>query len=103
MNPIVFKGRRRVLDGAGDVIVLEAGHLASGDRLYSRRHPDVVLADLKIRGPQLGALSLLRRISSHDGRTRILVFSTRDDPGFDFPTRCWRFHLPPSRTRRSRS
>jgi two-component system, NarL family, invasion response regulator UvrY len=79
-HPIVLKGCRRLLEDAGIETVLEARKLVSGYRLYHRHHPDVVVLDLKLRGQELGGLSLIRRISSHGPRTRILVFSMHDDP-----------------------
>jgi two-component system, NarL family, invasion response regulator UvrY len=79
-QPIVLEGCRRVLEDAGIRTVIQAGNLVSGYRLYYRRRPDVVVIDLNIRGPKLRGLSLIRRISSHGRRTRILIFSMNDDP-----------------------
>jgi two-component system, NarL family, invasion response regulator UvrY len=78
-HPIVLKGCRRVLEDAGVQIVLEARDLVSGYRLYWRRHPDVVVMDLKMGGQNLGGLSLIRRIRLRDSRTQILVFSMHDN------------------------
>jgi two-component system, NarL family, invasion response regulator UvrY len=79
-HPIVLKGCRRVLEDAGVQIVLEARDLVSGYRLYCRRHPDVVVIDLRMGAQNLGGLSLLRRMSARDSRTQILVFSMHDNP-----------------------
>jgi two-component system, NarL family, invasion response regulator UvrY len=76
-HPIVLKGCR-VLEDAGVQIVLEARDLVSGFRLYCRRHPDVVVMDLKMGAQNLGGLSLIRRIRLRDSRTQILVFSMHD-------------------------
>jgi two-component system, NarL family, invasion response regulator UvrY len=76
-DPIVLKGCR-VLEDAGVQIVLEARDLVSGFRLYCRRHPDVVVMDLKMGAQNLGGLSLIRRIRLRDSRTQILVFSMHD-------------------------
>jgi DNA-binding NarL/FixJ family response regulator len=78
--PIVLKGCRRILEDAGFQIVLEARDLVSGYRLYCRRHPDMVVIDLKLGTQNLGGLSLLRRMHLRDSRTQILVFSMHDTP-----------------------
>ena len=79
-HPIVLQGCRRMLEDAGVEMVFEARDVASGYRLYRRRHPDVVIADLAMQGSGLGGLPLVRRIRSHDPRARILVFSMHRDP-----------------------
>ena len=60
--------------------MLEARGVVSGYRLYCRRHPDVVVIDLKMGARNLGGLSLIRRIRLRDPRTQILVFSAHDNP-----------------------
>jgi two-component system, NarL family, invasion response regulator UvrY len=60
--------------------VLEARDPASGYRLYRCHHPDVVIVDLVMQGSRLGGLDVIRRMHSHDPRTRILVFSMHSDP-----------------------
>jgi two-component system, NarL family, invasion response regulator UvrY len=79
-HPIVLKGCRRVLEDAGVQIVLEARDLVSGYRLCCRRHPEMVVIDLKLGTQNLGGLSLLRRMSLRDSQTQILVFSMHDNP-----------------------
>jgi two-component system, NarL family, invasion response regulator UvrY len=79
-HPIVLKGCRRVLGDAGVQTVLEARDLVSGYRLYYRRHPDVVVIDLKMGAQDVGGLSLIRRMRLRDSRTQILVFSMHDNP-----------------------
>jgi two-component system, NarL family, invasion response regulator UvrY len=79
-HPIVLKGCRRVLEDAGVQIVLEARDLVSGYRLYCRRHPDVVVVDLRMGTEDVGGLSLIRRMRSRDSRPQILVFSMHDNP-----------------------
>ena len=79
-HPIVLKGCRRILEEAGIETVLEARDLVSGYRLYCRRHPDVVVIDLRMGTQDLGGLSLIRRMRSRDSRTPILVFSMQDNP-----------------------
>lgn len=78
-HPIVLQGCRRMLQDAG-AEVTEARDVISGYRLYRRNHPDVVIVDLGMQDKGLGGLELIRRISSHDSRARILVFSMHSDP-----------------------
>jgi two-component system, NarL family, invasion response regulator UvrY len=79
-HPIVLQGCRRMLEDAGIKTVLEARDAASGYRLYRRHHPDVVIVDLAMQGGGLGGLEVIRRMRSHDPRSRILVFSMHSDP-----------------------
>jgi len=79
-HPIVLQGCRRMLQDAGISAVLEARDIASGYKLYRRHRPDVVIVDLAMQGSGLAGLPLIRRISSHDPRARILVFSMHSDP-----------------------
>ena len=79
-HPVVLRGCRRMLEDAGVAGVLEARDVKSGYRLYRRHQPDVVIVDLAMQGSGLGGLPLIRRIRSHDPRTRILVFSMHSDP-----------------------
>ena len=79
-HPIVLQGCRRMLEDAGVETVLEARDAKSGYRLYHRHHPDVVIVDLAMQGSGLGGLDVIRRMRSHDPRTRILVFSMHSDP-----------------------
>jgi DNA-binding NarL/FixJ family response regulator len=79
-HPIVLQGCRRILEDAGVETVLDARNVVSGYRSYLRHRPDVVIIDLAMQGSGLGGLPLIRRIRSHDLRTRILVFSMHSDP-----------------------
>jgi DNA-binding NarL/FixJ family response regulator len=79
-HPIVLQGCRRMLEDAGVKTVLEARNATSGYRLYRRHHPDVVIVDLAMQGGGLGGLEVIRRMRSHDPRSRILVFSMHSDP-----------------------
>jgi len=79
-HPIVLQGCRRMLEDAGVAVVIEARDAVSGYRVYHRHRPDVVIVDLAMQGSGLGGLPLIRRISAHDKRARILVFSMHSDP-----------------------
>jgi two-component system, NarL family, invasion response regulator UvrY len=79
-HPIVLQGCRRMLQDAGVAEVIEARDVVSGYRLYRRSHPDVVIVDLGMHDKGLDGLALIRRISAHNPRARILVFSMHSDP-----------------------
>jgi DNA-binding NarL/FixJ family response regulator len=79
-HPIVLQGCRRMLEDAGVKTVHEARDAASGYRLYRRHRPDVVIVDLAMQGGGLRGLDVIRRMRSHDQRSRILVFSMHSDP-----------------------
>jgi DNA-binding NarL/FixJ family response regulator len=79
-HPIVLQGCRRMLEDAGVKTVLEARDAASGYRLYRRHRPDVVIVDLAMQGGGLRGLDVIRRMRSHNQRSRILVFSMHSDP-----------------------
>ena len=79
-HPIVLQGCRRMLQDAGVAEVLEARDVISGYRLYRRNRPDVMIVDLGMQDKGLGGLSLIRRVSAHNPRARILVFSMHSDP-----------------------
>jgi len=79
-HPIVLQGCRRMLEDAGVKTVLEARDGTSGYRLYRRHRPDVVIVDLAMQGGGLRGLDVIRRMRSHDQRSRILVFSMHSDP-----------------------
>ena len=57
----------------------EARDLVPGYRLCCRRHPELVVIDLKMGVQDLGGLSLLRRMRLRDSRTQIMVFSMHDN------------------------
>lgn len=79
-HPIVLQGCRRMLQDAGMCDVVEAHDADAGYRLYRSHHPEVVVVDLGMQDKGLGGLELIRRISAHDHRVRILVFSMHSDP-----------------------
>lgn len=79
-HPIVLTGCRRLLNEAGVEEVMEARTLVAGYRLYRRRRPEVVIADLAMQAGGLSGLELVRRLRRNDPRLPILVFSMHRDP-----------------------
>jgi two-component system invasion response regulator UvrY len=83
-HPILLQGARRVLEDALIGPVFEAGHIVAGYRTYRRNDPEVVVVDLAMHGQELGGMTLIRRIRSHDPRARIVVFSMHRNPAIVF-------------------
>ena len=79
-HPIVLQGCRRMLEDAGVTDVITAADAESGYRLFSGKHPQVVIIDLGLHDGRLGGLELIRRIRADDMNVRILVFSMHSDP-----------------------
>jgi DNA-binding NarL/FixJ family response regulator len=79
-HPIVLQAWRRMLQDAGVSDICDARDVTSGYRLFRRRQPELVIVDLSMQGRGLGGLPLIKRIRTHDPRTRILVFSMHSDP-----------------------
>jgi two-component system, NarL family, invasion response regulator UvrY len=79
-HPIVLQGCRRMLEGAGVEVILEARDAVTGYKLCRRHRPDVAIIDLAMQDSGLGGLPLIRRIRTHDPSVRILVFSMHCDP-----------------------
>src|SRR5262245_47489411 len=79
-HPIVIQGLRCWLTDAHVNAVLEAPDVTSGDRLFRRHHPDVVIIDLPLRGRLPPGLDVIPRMPAHDPRSCILVFSMHRDP-----------------------
>jgi DNA-binding NarL/FixJ family response regulator len=79
-HPIVLQAWRRMLQDAGIETIFDARDVASGYRIFRRRHPELVIVDLSMQGRGLGGLPLIKRMRAYDPRTRILVFSMHSDP-----------------------
>ncbi len=70
-------GFRMLLESQHDMTVAgEAGNGTEEVRLAAGLHPDVVLMD--VRMPGLDGIEATRRITSADGRTRVLILTTFD-------------------------
>src|SRR6185437_6553839 len=79
-HPIVLQGCRQLLEDAGVEQIVQAQSLADGFRLYRTQKPDVVIVDLAMRTGALGGLPIIRKLSLHDAKTPILVFTMHSDP-----------------------
>ncbi|WP_316160458.1 response regulator transcription factor [Bradyrhizobium sp. SZCCHNRI20481] len=79
-HPVVITACRWLLNEAGIRALSEAHDADSGYDAYVRDRPDVTIVDLRLHGQELGGISLIERMRSHDPRARILVFSMHADP-----------------------
>ncbi|WP_315773423.1 MULTISPECIES: response regulator transcription factor [unclassified Bradyrhizobium] len=79
-HPVVITACRWLLNEAGIRSLSEAHDADSGYDAYVRDRPDVAIVDLRLHGQELGGISLIERMRSHDPRARILVFSMHADP-----------------------
>ena len=76
-QPLLRKGFRMVLEEeAGIVVVGEASEGAAGLDLVRRRHPDVVVMD--VRMPGMDGIEATRAIIRAEPRSRILILTTFD-------------------------
>jgi len=76
-HPVVRTGYRRLLEQAGDMLVLaEAGDTDAAYAAWLEHRPDVLLTDLSMPGG--GGLELIRRVQQRDAHARVLVFSMHD-------------------------
>lgn len=76
-HPVVRTGYQRLLEQAGDIVVVAQAERA--DQAYAEfvaRQPDVTVTDLSMPGS--GGLELIRRILARDANARVLVFSMHD-------------------------
>ena len=76
-HPVVRTGYQRLLEQAGDIVVVAQAERA--DQAYAEyvaHQPDVTVTDLSMPGS--GGLELIRRILARDSTARLLVFSMHD-------------------------
>ncbi len=75
-HPVVRTGYRRLLEQAGDILVVqEAGDADAAFAGLCELAPDLLVTDLAMPG---GGLELIRRAHAHDAALRILVFSMHE-------------------------
>lgn len=76
-HPVVRTGYRRLLEQAGDLIVVaEAGDAEAAYAAFVAEQPDVCVTDLSM--PGAGGLDLLRKILARDLDARVVVCSMHD-------------------------
>lgn len=72
-HPIVRAGLRRLMQGLGEIEVVEAENGRDAFQLFLAERPDVSLIDVNL--PGMGGFQLLRRLLAEDPRVRVLMFS----------------------------
>jgi len=72
-HPIVRAGLRRLMQGLGEIEVVEADCGRDAFQLFLTERPDVVLIDVNM--PGMGGFQLLRRLLAEDGHAKVLMFS----------------------------
>jgi two-component system invasion response regulator UvrY len=76
-HPVVRDGIRHFLESAPDIrVVGEAGSGEEGVALFREHAPDVIILDLGMEG--IGGLEAIRRVTAHNLKSRVLVFSMHD-------------------------
>ena len=75
---VVREGLQRLFAAHFDAEVIGVCDIHQGLESYAREKPDVVVLDLNLEGA--GGLELLRRLLSHDGAARVVVFSMHHEP-----------------------
>ncbi|HET6756019.1 MAG TPA: response regulator transcription factor [Burkholderiales bacterium] len=77
-HAVVRMGFRLLLQNTSDIeVIAEAESGEEACKLYSEKHPDVVVMDLSM--PGIGGLEALNRIRARNPEARILVLSAHDD------------------------
>ena len=76
-HPVVRTGYQRLLEQAGDIVVVaQAERVDQAYAEYVAHQPDVTVTDLSMPGS--GGLELIRRILAREATARVLVFSMHD-------------------------
>ncbi|MEQ1804393.1 MAG: response regulator transcription factor [Burkholderiaceae bacterium] len=76
-HPVVRAGYQRLLEQAGDIVVVaQADRSDAACAAFAQHQPDVTVTDLAMPGS--GGLELIRRLLMRDSSARILVFSMHD-------------------------
>jgi two-component system invasion response regulator UvrY len=76
-HAVVRLGFRLLLEGAGALVVGEAGDGENAIRLYAETAPDVVVMDVSM--PGIGGLAALERLLVWEPKARVLMLSAHHD------------------------
>jgi DNA-binding NarL/FixJ family response regulator len=72
-HPIVRSGLRRLMQGLGEIEVVEADNGRDAFQLFLAERPDVALIDVNL--PGMGGFQLLRRLLAETPHLKVLMFS----------------------------
>jgi two-component system, NarL family, invasion response regulator UvrY len=79
-HPIVVSGFKALLEGEGNIEVLEAASARDAEQVLSSNSADIAVVDINL--PGTSGFELARRLIARDPTTKILMFSMNDDPVF---------------------
>jgi DNA-binding NarL/FixJ family response regulator len=78
-HPVIARACGHVFESIGIENVIAAGDVESGFKAFIDHRPDVCVIDLTFHRAQLDGIALTRRILSHEGTAKIMIFTMRSD------------------------
>ena len=78
-HPVIARACGHVFESIGIENVIAAGDIESGFKAFIDHRPDLCVIDLTFHRAQFDGIALIRRIRSHEGTAKILVFTMRSD------------------------
>jgi DNA-binding NarL/FixJ family response regulator len=78
-HPVIARACGHVFESIGIENVIAAGDVESGFKAFIDHRPDLCVIDLTFHRAQLDGIALTRRIRSHEGTAKILIFTMRSD------------------------
>ena len=79
-HPIVVSGFKALLEGEGNIEVLEASSAMAAEQILASNPADIAVVDINL--PGISGFELVRRIIDRDPAAKTLMFSMNDDPVF---------------------
>jgi two-component system, NarL family, invasion response regulator UvrY len=79
-HPIVVSGFKALLEGEGNIEVLEASSAVSAEQILAINPADIAVVDINL--PGISGFELVRRMIERDPAAKTLMFSMNDDPVF---------------------
>ena len=77
-HPVIARACGHVFESIG-IENVAAGDVESGFKAFIDHRPDLCVIDLTFHRAQFDGIALIRRIRSHEGTAKILVFTMRSD------------------------
>jgi two-component system, NarL family, invasion response regulator UvrY len=78
-HPVIARACGHVFESIGIENVIAAGDVEAGFKAFIDHRPDLCVIDLTFHRAQLDGIALTRRIRSHEGTAKILIFTMRSD------------------------
>lgn len=79
-HPIVVSGFKALLEGEGNIEVLEASSAAAAVKVLASQEADISVVDVNL--PGISGFELVRRMMERNQTSKIVMFSMNDDPVF---------------------